>query len=170
MHFKKVTEKKPPKLAAWFDSTVELQLIHNCLYLAHLQSKLSSAPRLSPLGISFPSLLDPPERRYICRSPYSLSHLKTKNSLQRPSWARCQMLSLTDYSIFTDFSLKLRADYSLFAWCCSCTSLCCSGSWVLAEMRCWVDHRSVQAQQLVFLKYLVQLRLLQLQDTDNVGS
>lgn len=115
MNFKKVTEKKNPKLAAWFDSTVELQLIHNCLYLAHLQSKLSSAPRLSPLGISFPSLLDPPERRYICRSPYSLSHLKTKNSHQRHSWARYQMLSLRDYSIFTDFSLKTKG--RLFSVC-----------------------------------------------------
>lgn len=28
------------------------------------------------------------------------------------------MLSLRDYNIFTDFRLKLRADYSLFAWCC----------------------------------------------------
>lgn len=100
----------------WFHTRI--QLIYNCLYLAHLPSKLSSAPRLSPLGISFPSLLDPSERTYICRSPYSLSYLKNKNSLQRHSWARHQMLSLRDYNIFTDFRLKLRADYSLFAWCC----------------------------------------------------
>lgn len=71
--------KKPPKWAARFDSTVELQLIYNCLYLAHLQSKLSSAPRLSPLRINFPFLL---ERTCMCRSLYSLSYLKYKNSTE----------------------------------------------------------------------------------------
>lgn len=89
--------KKNPKLAAWFDDIVELQLIHNSLYLTHLQSKLSSAPRLSPLGISFPSLLDPQEKRFTCSSPYSLSYLKNKNSLQRPSWTRHQMLEVLEH-------------------------------------------------------------------------